>query len=530
MLPNRIFDRREALGPHDHRMERLLRAELKNAELARAYDRIYEESLKIWEEQHLKQFTSHGPAHTEQVEKNLYDLTRPLHHAGCPLSDEELYILLSATCLHDIGMQLSDDPEVRRKHAQNAYELILNSSAHIGPELRRVTLPIYDTIERLAIAKLARAHWTDHALQLPSVDFINQRRVEGRLKLLGLLLAMADLLDLSPVRARYFRTIHRLYDLPPESQLHQTTHELVYGTRIRPPNGKIPGMLQFEVEWVDDSEIMTVISDWVVQWFNSQWRQIQPALFHESGGAIHWTNPWVKVSFRPPEGPIPELKPEARNVLMAERFDQIRVDRNAFASRFLEALKNKESVVFVLPGDPNGDWPILSNWSLAYARLHDNCRTAEVDVGLTPYLPGIVTDILDQWKHPLSSHPDEQLEGFLAGGPSLVTIVKTLDAYSEPVETLLKTLVLPSSSAARICLLICPNARGPKEMDHTTIINFDSSPLPVDEIEEHLQKRHGCGPEESRRLCDEMRTLKLTDNPDQVYTYIELNCSHNSRR
>ena len=130
------------------------------------------------------------------------------------------------------GMQL-DVPDARAKHAQYSYELILNSSAQIGPELRRVTLTITDNNKRRAIALVARAHWTDFALRLDSESFISDNE-SGRLRLLGLLLAMADLLDISPVRARYFRSLHRLYDLDPVSELHQKMHDLVRGFRIRP--------------------------------------------------------------------------------------------------------------------------------------------------------------------------------------------------------------------------------------------------------------------------------------------------------
>ncbi|HEY0366365.1 MAG TPA: hypothetical protein VGC73_07830, partial [Pyrinomonadaceae bacterium] len=132
-------------------MCRLLRAELDDTPLAAEFDRIYEEAGEIWKEQYMLKFTEHGPLHTQQVERNLDDLTRPLQDSPNKLKPDEIFVLLSAACLHDIGMQLIDDPEARRKHAEHAYNLILNSSAQIGTELRRVTLPIRDPISRIAI-------------------------------------------------------------------------------------------------------------------------------------------------------------------------------------------------------------------------------------------------------------------------------------------------------------------------------------------------------------------------------------------
>lgn len=159
---------------------RILRNELgTNRELAVTFDRIYEESLRIWGEQYLREFTTHGRQHTEQVERNLDSLTRPLQSSARPLTTEEIFVLLSAACLHDIGMQRADDPDARKRHAQYAYDLILYSHAQVGPDERRVTLPIDDTNARVAIANVARAHWTDYALQLAHEDFITDQSDGG---------------------------------------------------------------------------------------------------------------------------------------------------------------------------------------------------------------------------------------------------------------------------------------------------------------------------------------------------------------
>jgi hypothetical protein len=99
-------------------MARILREQLQktNPDLAVSFDRIYDESLRIWDEQYLREYTTHGRRHTEQVERNLDNLTLPLQSSMKPLSDEEIFVLLSATCLHDIGMQRADDPQARSRH------------------------------------------------------------------------------------------------------------------------------------------------------------------------------------------------------------------------------------------------------------------------------------------------------------------------------------------------------------------------------------------------------------------------------
>ena len=139
--------------------------------LAKALTAIRESALEIWAEQAMRTFTAHGEDHFAQVETNLDRLCVHLQETDARLNSHEIFVLLAACYLHDIGMQ-SDEPNARAEHAQFAYELILYSSAQIGPELRKVTLPIPDDNWRRAIVHIARAHWTQFAVELPEMDFI----------------------------------------------------------------------------------------------------------------------------------------------------------------------------------------------------------------------------------------------------------------------------------------------------------------------------------------------------------------------
>lgn len=517
-------------------MPRLLRNELGSSPgLASAFDRVYEESLRIWDEQYLREFTTHGRQHTEQVERNLDSLTRPLQSSPRPLNAEEIFILLSATCLHDIGMQRADDPDARKKHAQSAYDLILYSHAWVGPKERRVTLPIDDRNARVAIANVARGHWTEHALPLASEDFIVDN-TRGRLKLLGLLLATADLLDLSPVRARFFRSAHRLYDLPPVSELHQTMHDLVKGVQILPPNPSVPSALQFRLEWFDNNDIVQTMSDWVMQWFHSQWKQLAPALFEESGGVINWVKPkWANVIFNSPQGPVPKLSPAALNVLAAERAEQVRINRDTLAARFRGALESGEAVLFLFAANSDFDWRAFSEWCEANARLRDNCRVARVNPrpSAPTYFSGIISQLMEQWGEHLPHCSDDEalkrLESFVTDDqtPSLVSIIRADEHVGESLQTLLQIIVHRAGSSpapARVCLLLSPEAEGPKKLGGASVVEFDGSSLPREEVEQHLQSRRGYSPQESRDIYDTMLALKLTDHPARVYTYIEKHC------
>jgi hypothetical protein len=515
-------------------MPRILRDELEHAsgDLVRVFDRIYEESLRIWDEQHLYEFTDHGKRHTQQVERNLDALTRPLQRSA-PLSGEEIFVLLSACCLHDIGMQRADDPEARSRHAQSAYDLILNSHARSKSEVRRVTLPIDDRNARVAIATVARAHWTQYALELPQQDFINDQNVEGRLRLLGLLLAMADLLDLSPVRARYFRSIHRLYDLSSESTLHQTMHDLVKGFRLGPPQPNIPGALQFRIDWAHDNEEMHMISDWVMHWFSSQWLQLQHELYEASAGSIHWTRPWAKPNFNPPQGQISELSTDASRVLKAERAEQLRINRDDFTNRFLQAIKNKETILFLFPAESDFDWHRLSEWCEAHAHLEENCCVARVNVrpSYPSYSSGIIAQIMEQWDKRIPECSDDEAEKHLEifitqhTGLNLVSIIRTDEYGCKSFENVLKSLVVcnDEAQAARVCLLICPDAAVPSAVTDASIVQ-SGGPLGRSEVEQHLQNQRGYSSQESRAFYDRMLKLGLTEYPARIYTYIEDHC------
>ena len=514
--------------------ERLLYNKLSQLddELARQFDRIYEEAFKIWDEQHLRQFTIHGKKHTDQVERNLDSLTAPIQNSEKPLSAEEIFVLLSACCLHDIGMQL-DVPDARAKHAQYSYELILNSSAQIGPELRRVTLTITDNNKRRAIALVARAHWTDFALRLDSESFISDNE-SGRLRLLGLLLAMADLLDISPVRARYFRSLHRLYDLDPVSELHQKMHDLVRGFRIRPPNPTIDLALQFQLEWSDDSQIVYELSDWIMKWFHSQWRQIRPALYEESGGLIGWTQPWAVVTFNPAEGPVQKLSQASINVLRAEMAEQARIDRDQFVEQFQDSIKLGEAALFLTPINSDLDGRALADYCEAQARLREHCMTARIVI--QPHaqmeLSSVISGLLEQWGGHLKKCSDRAalrfLKSFLSENKSksFVTIIVSPEYDEKTLIPLLEILARHSSrqDSARVCILLVQETTKIKQLSRTSIYVFDGTEFSQEDVKHHFQMRCGYNEYESEELYRKLARIGIVNKPGKIYDFIEEFC------
>ncbi len=511
-------------------MARLLREEL-NSDLGTKFDRIYDEALEIWNSEPLPKYTTHGRDHMKQVEKNLDDLTRPLQNSSKRLSEDEIFVLLAGACLHDIGMHHIDDPDVRENHPVAAYKMILYSWNRVPSEMREVTLSIDDDNAREAIAKVARGHWTDYALPLPQMDYINGNK-QGRLRLLALLLAMADLLDVSSVRAHYFRSSHRLFGLDPLAELHHVKHKLVKGFSIGPPDNGFPN-LRFDLQWKKYVEIKDgieeVVNSWLMQWFNAQCRQLHPALYEESRGLIRWTQPWSNIIFREVEGPGIELSTAARHFLMAERAEQVRIDREVLAARFQEAVVNKEAAVFLFTDASDFDWQRLSKWCVAYARSRRNCQVANLEVRgpAALHLGDILAQIMTQWGTPLPVYTTDEVTKLyekyvkLDDSPDLVTIVRTDEAGNALMPALLTQLMSRKSAAARVCFLICPKAKGPAEVGDATIIEFDGSSFPRAEVEDFLRKKHGYSTEKSRKIYDLMESGDLTYRPMDVYWYIE---------
>lgn len=498
---------------------------------------IHREALNIWSEPqpgYIRPFTAHAEPHIAQVERNLDALTQSLQNSQYRLVPEEIFVLLGACYLHDIGMLL-EAPDARARHAEYAYELILYSFATTGIADRRVTLPITDPNSRVAIAQLARAHWTDFARKLSPRDFL-VGNFEGRLRLLGALLATADLLDLSPVRAWRFRTIHRLSELPPLSELHQVLHARVKGFQISPPNPIFANELQFQLAWRDDSEVTANVADWIRHWLTSQWRQLQPLLKLDSNDQIRWAGPWISMRFEAPQGPIPELSSESLRILRAERMEQLRIDREEFAKDCDNALASGEPRIYILPVRPDFDGRHLCDWLDAWAHTRDSCLVGRVDVPLTApvELASLVAGLMEQWgEHLPESDDSAALRAFNDLLESrtempMVLIVVAEEFYADLLTPLMQVFfATPDGDGvkrARIAVLATESAIS-LTINGVGAVRVADQPIPQDELDRFLQQKLGYPPEESSAIFARIASTGLQSKPGYIYSYIDAHCT-----
>lgn len=505
-----------------------------NPDLADQLDTIRKEAEEIWSAQQLREFTVHGGLHFRQVEKNLNDIAAPLQKTDKRLKAEEIFILLAACYLHDIGMQLGV-VDARQNHAEYAYSLILHSSCWIGAEERRVTLTIKDDNARRAIAKVARGHWTNFALGLDQEDYIHGNS-RGHLRLLGVLLAHADLLDTSPVRASYYRNRHRLFDLPPLSEFHQIMHTLVHGYQIKPADPRVEGKLVYELEWQDQSADVRAMAEWLLRWFSSQHVQLAPELERLSAGAITWAAPWARVIFRRPEGPVQQLSLAAKQVLALERANQRLIDRDGFVHRFQETLRGTVSTILSLAQSSESDARELTDWCQARAKRETDCLVARVDVPVTAAidLASLVAQVLEEWGEHLPACDDDgalrRLKDFLVGNAGhKIVLLLTADVYNENLlRPILDTVLQPSESGApcatRLSVLVCGGETRPSAIAGIQPCEFDLSSLPRDEVEAYLLQQYGYSQPNGGQVVTKMQNLDLLSTPARVYTYIEDHC------
>ncbi|NTU49743.1 MAG: hypothetical protein HGA87_02420 [Desulfobulbaceae bacterium] len=499
--------------------------------LADNLDAITKAALELWQSQHLRTYTAHGEDHILQVVNNLDALTRGLQASPEKLQVNEIFVLLAACYLHDIGMQLGER-DAREQHAQYAFDLILHSHArHLGEE-RRITLPIDDRNARQSIASVARGHWTNFAVQLESQDTI-VGNIQGRLRLLGLLLAIADLLDLSPVRATYYRTIHRLDKLDAVAELHQTKHELVKGFQIVAPNVGIAEELQYQLDWSDDSETTRTVSDWELHWFHSQWRTIAPLLYNESSGRVRWARPWALVKFRSPVGPIPNLSEQAAKVLRAERADQLRINRDEFTRSFKEAMNKAEPSLFRFPSDTEIDGKPVVEWCESHAHLQPGMKVARCDIQPTAAFDqaSIVAQLLEQLgEHLPACTGPEAIERFRqhaeVNSDGIVTILivgvnEDADMLAPIIESALKG---PTPTVTRVVLLLAPAASGPDSIADATATVCTGGPFAKSDVILHLQKRWGLDSTESEQTYSSMESIGIVSNPARIYEYVKQHC------
>lgn len=175
-------------------------------------------SEKIWENNFMPWFTNHDPEHSKEIIGLLNQVLEPLSSSNVYfLSEHEIYILLSAAYLHDIGMQhlkksgksidtltQEDYDSVRKWHALESFNIITSRFETLERDGYR--FPDIDEHYIPAIAKVSKGHATDFFEDVIDGFKKNPETPVNRVvrcELLTALLMIGDELDLHGKRVEF---------------------------------------------------------------------------------------------------------------------------------------------------------------------------------------------------------------------------------------------------------------------------------------------------------------------------------------
>lgn len=203
-----------------------------DADQRRALENVRAAVDRIWSRPLRRYFTDHAVSHSERVIALLDGLTAGMMATEKHLSPTEVFILLAAAYLHDVGMQNEkfaggDLDEIRAHHNEQTAEMIyavFEDPAHAFP------IPIArDPGIVEAVALVAKGH-RKADLHGEEYDPLVHGGETMRLRLLAALLRFGDELDIDHRRVDIEQM--KLLALPVESQLHWWKCHYVSGVGI----------------------------------------------------------------------------------------------------------------------------------------------------------------------------------------------------------------------------------------------------------------------------------------------------------
>jgi len=290
----------------DKQLERL------SPELSRRLNGVIKAVNEIWRIPRLHWYTDHGVAHSARIIGLLGQILSPLYsdrfayHDEYPcLSAYELYVLLAACYLHDIGMQYlkveslsvdeltpRDYEKIRKLHPVRSFELIRDRT--IKPRGRRnIDLGLSESDQDdslMPIALVAKAHGSDYFDEVVADLERNPYCPAGqpiRGALLAALLMMGDELDMHKSRANLPDDTEKF---PSLSLLHHYKHTYVSSVGVQ--NGRSSTDRQISIRFLFPPGAEGCYADEIVQWITEEVKQplqrTQEILIRSTDGKLRW--------------------------------------------------------------------------------------------------------------------------------------------------------------------------------------------------------------------------------------------------
>ncbi len=517
---------------------------------------------EIWKEQRLKWFTDHrASTHSKYIIEHLGDVIIHLQKTPQRLTPHELYVLLVACYLHDIGMQdfqmgdgrgvesftEADYKHIRKNHPQRARELIIDRALWRGRD--EFDIKIADDDYLVPIALVSQGHGSAFFSEtVEELRHIPHRPGNMPLRgdLLTALLLMGDELDLHRRRAVFLKE----FALSPTSLLHNHIHHYVASVEI--VDGNIPKHRHIRVtmNYPQDSDSYRIyVNKWIGNKLRKQCELTRLIIEGATQGEISWDSQIEIIetidkynSQRPlPDSAFAELQQEILDEQSVDRKEmlkalQITIEQSvhhfqgiqiidqeysdwSYLVRWLKSICACEHVTCVHLGfqqrigrSPKDILELLSN-KFQEKKVCNCSNYISKKASVSEYRPEALTQygqaLLDDLKGRTDSSP-------------LVMILESVDQAESDTIQWLGTWLLPELKNQDISLLVVLtqfNDNSTKDLSAQWQA-FRLPPFTKEQISHHLQEGLGFSPRDADHEAAGMLDLS-GGNPSNIYTYLE---------
>lgn len=460
------------------------------------YQNIKRAAQKIWENPRLNWYTGHGVEHSKRIIFHLNRLCKGLPRippdTGIPhygLKPLEVFLLLAAARLHDIGMQDLSDlnnlpvdkmdenawDEVRRRHPKRTYEIIMMHAA--GSEKRnefQLGIKPQPAIHA-PLALICKGHGSDYFDEVVEIFGKRTFDIDGkgtkiRGRLLTALLLMADELDLHHSRAVFKEN----YPLSGVSKLHHFRHhyieqvEVISGTHGIPETNRqvniiyhFPGTPEENNPWREN------LQRWVKEKIEKEAERTASFLHEGFDGHFSWAEPFVDVRIEEALENEKKDMEKAVQYLLAAEFRKV-VDWKEITGTLKDHFKEKKGGVICLNGSrEKGIERFISfvefifTFSSIVEHNHDCSKPLLAILNFSHFhIYHSIGDVLGKISKQLDITPAGEKTGSVAdelkGGENFyMVILQHLDKADTPlIEEIIKTLVHRKENPGGFLLLI----------------------------------------------------------------------------
>jgi len=366
--------------------------------LASALDEIKLAADEIWAVRALPGFTDHSPRHSHRVADLLGQILAHFMSTNYALTKHEVFILLAACYLHDIGMQhtrlegrttdqpltKSDYDKIRESHPEKSFELI--KGRKIGPWSRRAVRPVDPELDECLepIALVCKAHGTKFFEQtvkeLEKLTCYPDGVKPVRGSLLAGLMMMADELDLHTTRA-CFEADHEMR-FSTESQMHNLVHDYIPVVQVK--DGRTPKHRDILISFNFPSGSLTTygrdVREWVISKLKCQCRRTEDILLEGSHGELTWGRVDVDKEDEDTFGRRHPMPPAVQAHLRENLARRRVVNRSELREELKRCLSSDQAMLVQIWGPEESDQRMIGDWLVTACEGSPELALAKLDV------------------------------------------------------------------------------------------------------------------------------------------------------